>query len=89
MVAKPEDCKASVSCPHALESAEMAVKKVFAILGVDVDVPKDVEAFRENLRFGASLKRAADRGTLAIIGAVAVAIMAALWAGIVQSVHRQ
>lgn len=89
MAAKSMDCQSEPSCPHALESAEMAVKKVFAILGVDVDVPKDVEAFRETLRFGASLKRAADRGTLAIVGAVAVAVMAALWAGIVQSVHRQ
>ncbi len=73
-------------CPHARESAEMAVKKVFAILGVDIDVPRDVESFRENLRFGASMKRAADRGTLAIVGAIAVAIMAALWSGIVQKI---
>ena len=73
-------------CPHAKESAELAVKKVFAILGVDINVPKDVEAFRENLRFGASMKRATDRGMLAIVGAVAVSILAALWAGIVTKV---
>ena len=41
-------------CPHAAEAADTAVKKVFAILGVDVDVPKEVEQFRENLRFGIS-----------------------------------
>lgn len=70
-------------CPHAQESAELAVKKVFAILGVDIDVPKEVEEFRENLRFGATMRRASDRGMLAIVGAVAVALMAALWAGIV------
>lgn len=73
-------------CPHAKESAELAVKKVFAILGVDIDVPKEVEEFRENLRFGATMRRASDRGMLAIVGAIAVAAMAALWAGIVQKV---
>lgn len=72
-------------CPHVKEAADEAVKKVFAILGVDVDVPKEVEQFRENLRFGASMRRAADKGVLAIVGAIAVAGLAALWAGIVSS----
>lgn len=70
-------------CPHVAEAADNAVKKVFAILGVDVDVPREVEQFRENLRFGASMRRAADKGMLAIIGAIAVGAMAALWAGVV------
>lgn len=73
-------------CPHVKEAADEAVKKVFAILGVDVDVPKEVEQFRENLRFGASMRRAADKGMLAIIGAIAVAGLAALWAGIVSTI---
>jgi len=73
-------------CPHAAEAADTAVKKVFAILGVDVDVPKEVEQFRENLRFGASMRRAADKGMLAIIGAIAVAGLAALWDGVVSSI---
>ena len=73
-------------CPHVKEAADEAVKKVFAILGVDVDVPKEVEQFRENLRFGASMRRAADKGMLAIIGAITVSAMAALWAGIVSSI---
>lgn len=73
-------------CPHVKEAADAAVKQVFAILGVDVDVPREVEQFRENLRFGASMRRAADKGMLAIIGAVAVAGLAALWAGIVSIV---
>ena len=73
-------------CPHVKEAADEAVKKVFAILGVDVDVPKEVEQFREDLRFGASMRRAADKGMLAIIGAIAVAGLAALWAGIVSTI---
>ena len=75
-------------CPHVKEAADEAVKKVFAILGVDVDVPKEVEQFRENLRFGASMRRAADKGMLAIIGTIAVGAMAALWAGIVGSMMK-
>ena len=75
-------------CPHIKEAADEAVKKVFAILGVDVDVPKEVEQFRENLRFGANMRRAADKGMLAIIGAIAVGAMAALWAGIVGSMMK-
>ncbi len=73
-------------CPHIKEAADEAVKKVFAILGVDVDVPKEVEQFRENLRFSASMRRAADKGMLAIIGAIAVGAMAALWAGVVSKI---
>ena len=75
-------------CPHIKEAADEAVKKVFAILGVDVDVPKEVEQFRENLRFGANMRRAADKGMLAIIGSIAVGAMAALWAGVVSSMMK-
>lgn len=70
-------------CPHVKEAADEAVKKVFAILGVDIDVPKEVEEFRENLRFGASMRRAADKGMLTVIGVLVTAMLAALWAGIV------
>jgi hypothetical protein len=69
-------------CPHADDAAERAVKRVFAILGVDIDVPKEVEEFRENLRFGASMRRAADKGMMVFVGAVVTAMCAALWAGV-------
>ena len=86
-----EKCPANLSeCPHAQASADLAVKKVFAILGVNIDVPKDVEAFREDLRFGGTMRRTADRGMLAvviaIIGVLVAALMAALWAGIVSKI---
>lgn len=74
------------SCPHAEESAKLAVKEVFAILGVNVDIPKEVEEFRSDLRFGATLRRAADRGLLAVTAAIATAALAALWAGIVSKI---
>lgn len=73
-------------CPHVKEAADEAVKKVFAILGVDIDVPKEVEEFRENLRFGASMRRAADKGMLTVIGVLVTAMLAALWSGIVSKV---
>ena len=73
-------------CPHVQQVAEDAVRKVFAILGVDVDVPKEVEEFRENLRFGASMRRAADKGMLAIIGVLVTAMLAALWTGVVSKI---
>lgn len=73
----------SDNCPHVREAADAAVKKVFAILGVDIEVPKEVEEFRENLRFGATLRRAADKGLLTVIGVLATAMLAALWAGII------
>ena len=64
------------------EAADRAVKKVFAILGVDVDKPESVEEFREDLRFGRRMRKAADHGLLALLGAIAAAIMAAVWAGV-------
>ncbi len=76
-------------CMDASEVAELAVKRTFAILGVDVDEPKDVEAFRETLRFAGKLNRVADHGLMAVVGTVVVALLAALWAGIGASMgHR-
>jgi len=68
--------------PECAEIADRAVRKTFAILGVDVDRPESVEEFRQDLRFGKRLRRIADHGTLAFFAAVAVAIAAAIWIGI-------
>ena len=76
----------STDCSHAQQSAELAVKKVFAILGVDIDVPKEVEEFRENLRFGATMRRAADKGMIALIGVLVTALAATIWAGIISKI---
>lgn len=78
------DCPENPMCQ---EAADRAVKKVFAILGVDVDKPESVEEFRADLRFGKRLRKAADHGTLALIGVVAVGFAAAVWAGIVSNVR--
>ncbi len=83
---RPNDCKAGAECPHAMEAAELAVKKVFAILGVDIDKPESVEEFREDLRFGRKLRRGADHGFLAFMAIIATAVAAAIWAGITSKV---
>lgn len=70
-------------CNLSEEAAEHAIKKVFAILGVDVDKPESVEDFREDLRFGRKLRKIADHSVLAFFGVVAVALAASVWAGIV------
>lgn len=77
------ECPAEVrECPHLQASAEIAVKRVFSILGVDIDKPDQVEAFRENLRFGARLRKAADHGELVLVAAIVGAALLALWTGI-------
>lgn len=69
---------------ECVKLAEMAVRKTFAILGVDVDKPESVEEFREDLRFGRRMRRASDRGIMAFVGIVAVGLASALWVGIVK-----
>lgn len=68
------------------EAADKAVRKVFAILGVDIDKPESVEEFREDLRFGRKMRKVADHGTLALVGLLVLGLGAALWAGIVVKV---
>lgn len=75
------------TCPLAGDAADHAVKKVFAILGVDIDKPESVEAFREDLRFGKRLRKAADHGTLVLTGAIIVGMMWAVWSGILEQVR--
>lgn len=81
------ECANNSECPHAEESAERAVRKVFAILGVDIDKPESVEEFREDLRFGKRLRRAADHGLFAMVGLMVVGLGAVVWAGITAKIN--
>ena len=74
--------------PECSEIADRAVKKTFAILGVDIDKPESVEEFRQDLRFGKRLRKIADHGTLAFFAAIAVAIVGAIWIGITSSINK-
>lgn len=83
---KPAACEKPEHCVFAEEAADQAVRKVFAILGVDVNKPESVEEFREDLRFGRRLRKAADHGFLAIVGLLVVGLGAVVWAGVVTKV---
>lgn len=67
------------------EAADLAVKKVFFLLGVDVDNAASVESFREDLRFGRRLRLLANNGVAGIIGLLVLGLMTALYSGIISS----
>jgi hypothetical protein len=73
-------------CRYAEAAADVAVKRTFAILGVDVDDPKDVEEFRKDLRFGQDMRRARDKGALVFVGVVCTAAAYALFAGVLEKI---
>lgn len=75
-------------CPYTVRAADQAVKKVFAILGVDVDKPESVEEFRADLRFGKKMRKAADHGQLVFWGAVALGMTLALWDGLANAIKK-
>ena len=69
--------------------ADTAVKKVFAILGVNVDNPESVEEFRADLRFGKKLRKLADHSVLAAAGAVATGMLVLFVAGLLQAIKER
>ena len=64
------------------QAVEAAVKKTFAIIGVDVDKPESVESFREDLRFGRRLRRMSDHANIVMVGMIVSALLLALWIGV-------
>lgn len=74
--------------PEAREAADIAVRKTFSILGVDVNDAKSIEEFREDLRFGRRLRRAADRSALAFWGTLGVAVAYALFWGVAEGLRK-
>ncbi len=73
----------SLSDEAIIEAAvDSAIKKTFAILGVDIDKPESVEAFREDLRFGRKLRKMSDHGSMAMVTVVIGGLLLALWYGI-------
>lgn len=66
--------------PHVI--AKAAVKEVFYMLGVDVDDPKQVEAFRRDIRFSGDLRRSAAKGFGAFIAVLVTGAAAYIWSKI-------
>lgn len=57
-------------CQEADRAAEAAVKKTFAIMGVDIDDPKQVAAFQKQLYASHTLNKLIGRGGIVIFVAV-------------------
>ena len=63
------------TCKYSERAADEAVRKVFAIMGVNVDDPESVESFRDSLRFGKAMHKAASKGALAFVSALGAAVL--------------
>ena len=70
------------------ESADKAVKKVFAILGVDINKPESVEEFREDLRFGKKLRKLADHGVFVLVALLFTGLAWAALDGVISKFRR-
>lgn len=67
-------------CDRAEAAADKAVSKTFAILGVDIDDPKQVKDFQESLRFGEKMRKIADKSVTAfVLAMIAVAASAFIY----------
>jgi len=80
-----QSCPAD-GCDKPEEAAHRAVKQVFAILGVDVDRPDQVERFREGLRFGEAMHKYAKYGMLVMVGVMAAAFSGAVIVGALEKI---
>lgn len=76
----------STHCEFADAAADAAVKKTFAILGVNVDDPKDVSRFQDSLRFGERLRNLADHGAIAMWCAIVLFLVGTIGLGITMKV---
>ena len=54
----------------AHQAVDMAVKKAFAYMGVDVNDPQQIQAFREDITFGGLLKDAAKKSFYAMLATI-------------------
>jgi hypothetical protein len=58
---------------------DMAIKKTFAHLGVNIDDPKDLQIFRDDLRFGGVFRSAATKSFYALLAAIFGGIGLSIW----------
>jgi|GEM_PF-2777180 hypothetical protein len=61
------------------QASRRAVELVFSSLGVDVKSPADLQRFRDDLRFGAMIRTAAQKGFFAALTAIITAVVGAIW----------
>ncbi|MCP5245673.1 MAG: hypothetical protein H6937_06920 [Burkholderiales bacterium] len=70
------------------DAAKKAVREVFRLFDVDVDDPKSIKEFREDLRFGGQMRKYADRGMIVLVTVVTGAMALALWEGLVANIKK-
>ena len=70
------------------KAADKAVKRVFAILGVDINKPESVEEFREDLRFGKKLRKLADHGVFVLVALLFTGFAWAALDGVISKFRR-
>lgn len=75
MTTSDEDIKAK-------QAARYAVKETFALLGVDVDSPSQIEEFRRDLRWAGDWRRATKKGMGAVVVGLCVGAAGIFWAGL-------
>jgi uncharacterized coiled-coil protein SlyX len=63
----------------AHQVVDMAVSKAFSHMGVDVNDPKSLTTFRDNLTFGGLFRDAATKGFYAMMAAVCGGIGLSIW----------
>ena len=75
------------TCPHGdCNAADQAVKKTFAILGVDIDSPNQVRKFQEGISFGQALHKYTNKGIMAMVVVFSTAGAVALLYGIAMKI---
>ena len=66
----------------ANDAADKAVRKTFAIMGVNVDDPRQLEDFRRDVRFAGDLRSYAGRSMLTLTSVCIGGLLIALWTGV-------
>ncbi len=75
-----DGCKFAEEAARA--AANEAVRQTFAIMGVDIDKPENIEEYRKDLRFGGTLRKTAEKGITTFVMVLAGMAAAAFVAGI-------
>lgn len=63
----------------AHQAVDLAVRRAFGHMGVDIDDPKDLQTFRDDLRFGGVFRSAATKSFFALVAALFGGIGLSIW----------
>ena len=64
-----------LECPYAQEIADLAVKKAFAIIGINIDEPHEVEEFRNTIRFSALAQKFTLHAAIITVGVLITTVL--------------